>query len=237
MDKFSQKKVLIPALAVALALIVAGVTVGRGPAAMLVGIFDKIVQEVNRKSAEGGDWTTAKARDKLTSGDFIKTGEKSFAAIKLIDGSILRVREKSEVQLRGEKKEQALARNTHIGRGDVDFKVEKQENDQFTFSSPTSVASIRGTEGTFSNQDTVDYLILKSGSASFTNLISNNSVDVSGGQTGVSKKDGSIDSHTTTKDEKNILGSVGGGETPGKILEIEFKDKDGNIKKLKGEVK
>jgi hypothetical protein len=166
---------------------------------------------------EGKDWSKAAAATPLISGDKVKTGENSFVIIKFIENSILRLQEKSEITIRGEMTaNKEFSKNVHLERGQLGFNVKKQENEKFEFSTPTSVASIRGTEGLLINGgDSSDVLILGTGVVVFTNIASNTSVNVNGGQTAYSYANGTIEVKKTTPEELKKLqetsGSGGGG--------------------------
>ena len=61
---------------------------------------------------------------------------------------MLRLREQSELTLNGEGIRVAMIRAPHLTKGSVGFDVKKQnEGSAFRLTSPTSVASIRGTKG------------------------------------------------------------------------------------------
>jgi hypothetical protein len=166
---------------------------------------------------EGKDWTKAAAATPLTTGDRVKTGDNSFVIIKFIENSILRLQEKSEITIRGElSANKEFSKNVHLERGQLGFDVKKQVNEKFEFSTPTSVASIRGTEGLLINGgDSSDVLILGMGVVVFTNTVSNQSVNVNGGQTAYSYANGTIEVKQTTPEELKKLqetsGSGGGG--------------------------
>ncbi len=170
---------------------------------------------------EGKDWTKAAAATPLMTGDRVKTGDNSFVIIKFIENSILRLQEKSEVTIRGElSANKEFSKNVHLERGQLGFDVKKQENEKFEFSTPTSVASIRGTEGLLINGgDSSDVLILGMGVVVFTNTVSNQSVNVNGGQTAHSYANGTIEVKQTTPEELKKLqetsGGGGGGGTGG----------------------
>ncbi|MFC2133257.1 FecR domain-containing protein [Bacteroidota bacterium] len=114
-----------------------------------VALIKKIVQDVSYKSKDMDDWESAKVGIPLNDGEEIKTGFKSLALVLFTDGSgILRVRENSILHIYGEKKEKTLDKNTFIEQGKLSFEVNKQEEDEeFKFTTPTVVASIRGTTG------------------------------------------------------------------------------------------
>jgi len=170
---------------------------------------------------EGKDWAKAASATPLTTGDRVKTGDNSFVVIKFIENSILRLQEKSEITIHGElSANKEFSKNVHLERGQLGFDVKKQVNEKFEFSTPTSVASIRGTEGLLINGgDSSDVLILGTGVVVFTNTVSNQSVNVNGGQTAYSYANGTITVKQTTPEELKKLqetsGGGGGGGTGG----------------------
>lgn len=111
-----------------------------------VALINKIIRTVEFKTGEE-DWRKATVGRNLIDNDLVRTGEKSLAIISFLDGSILRVRENSEVAIYGDKKKRELDKNVLIDKGVIGFDVKKQENEEFKFTTPTLVASIRGTSG------------------------------------------------------------------------------------------
>jgi hypothetical protein len=167
----------------------------------------------------GKAWKKATAATPLLSGDRVKTGENSFVIIKFIENSVLRLQEKSEITIRGEKENKEFSKNVHVDRGQLAFNVKKRANEKFEFSTPTSVASIRGTEGMLiSGADSNDVLILATGIVDFTNLISNQTVTVTANQAAVSSANGQITVQQLTPEQleqlKQALSGTGAG-TPG----------------------
>lgn len=149
-----------------------------------VAILMKAVKDVTFKK-ENADWQNAKIGLTLITGDEIKTGDKSLALIKFTDNSVLRVREKSTVKIYADKKDKAISKNTYIDKGTVGFKVTKQENEEFQFTTPTMVASIRGTEGYVNHNpdDSTSTIYLNNGTAYVYNVQNpNNSGTIGGGQ-------------------------------------------------------
>ncbi|GJQ62844.1 MAG: hypothetical protein SCALA702_18970 [Melioribacteraceae bacterium] len=111
-----------------------------------VALINKIIRTVEFKSGEE-DWQKAKVGKTLIDNDLVRTGEKSLAIISFLDGSLLRVRENTEVAIYGDKKKRELNKNVLIDKGVIGFDVKKQQNEEFKFTTPTLVASIRGTAG------------------------------------------------------------------------------------------
>ena len=163
---------------------------------------------------EGKSWTKAVPATPLLSGDQVKTGASSFVVIKFIENSILRLQENSQITIRAElTANKEFSKNVNLERGELTFDVKKRENEKFEFSTPTSVASIRGTQGMLiDGQDSTDVLILGAGIVLFTNNVSNQSVNVTPGQTAYSYANGKIEVKKTTPEQlQKLQGAMGGG--------------------------
>ena len=163
---------------------------------------------------EGGKWTKAAPATPLLSGDQVRTGAKSFVVVKFIENSILRLQENSQITIRAELTDnKEFSKNVNLDHGALTFDVKKRENEKFEFSTPTSVASIRGTQGLLiDGADSSDVLILGAGVVVFTNNVSNQSVTVGAGQTAYSYRNGKIEVQKTTIQElQKLLGALGSG--------------------------
>lgn len=114
-----------------------------------VGVLTKVIQKVEYKYVEDGNWDNAELGGVLYDGDEVRTGNRSLALLKFLDNSLLRVRQNSIVTIYGTKENSKLNKNTFIQQGKVGFEVSKQEDEEFKFTTPTGVASIRGTSGFF----------------------------------------------------------------------------------------
>lgn len=108
----------------------------------------KVVRDVAKKSSTTTGWQKVVPADRLRSGYQLRTDDRSLAMVMFPDQSKLIIRAKSIVEIKGQKQDkQIVDRNVHVERGRLAFEVKKQEREQFRFSSPISVASIRGTTG------------------------------------------------------------------------------------------
>jgi ferric-dicitrate binding protein FerR (iron transport regulator) len=200
-----------------------------------IALAVKVIRDVNRRT-ETIDWASVKKGEMMYSGDKVRTGDRSIAIVKFTDNSILRVREKSELQILGEQKDGALEKNVHLSRGEFSFDIQKQENEKFIFSSPTSVAAIRGTRGTFVRLDSGDVVVVLEGLVNLLNSISNTGVDIGAGQTGISYTDGRVFVRDATSNERNnAQRSVNAGSGSGRenLLDIELKDDQNKKKRLR----
>ncbi|MBL1212040.1 MAG: FecR domain-containing protein [Ignavibacteriae bacterium] len=131
--------------------------------AVTVGFIMKAVQTVDYREFNNTDWEDAKIGTTLKSGDEVKTGLRSLAIIKFKDNSLLRVREKSLVTIFGDQQRKKVDKNTEIKSGTLGFDVTKQSGEEFKFTTPTMVASIKGTSGYFKVIDSKTFLFLESG--------------------------------------------------------------------------
>jgi hypothetical protein len=156
----------------------------------------KVIRDVNLKSPTTG-WQKAVPLSKLKSGYEVKTDKNSLAMILFADQSKLILREKSIVTIAGEVKgKEILSRSVHMDHGNMVFNVHKGEKEQFRFSSPISVASIRGTEGGYNTGGRADSLTISEGLADFSNSISGRHQPVGRGQTGVADTSGNLGVHS-----------------------------------------
>ncbi len=197
-----------------------------------IALISKVILDVTRKEV-GKDWQPAKRGETLSSGERVKTGDKATAIIKFKDNSMLRVREKTEVLLGGSQQGKSFSKSTGVERGVIGFSIKKQQpGEEFRFSSPTSVASIRGTSGQFGVADSSDKLIVLDGLVRLTNKISLQYVDVSGGFTGISGRDGKVKVRPSTPEEKlaaQLASRTGDRDSK---LDIELDNGSGNKKNI-----
>jgi hypothetical protein len=114
--------------------------------------------------------------------------------IKFADESKVSVREKSIITIQGEVSgNKILNRDVYIERGRAVFDIKKQQTEQFRFTSPISVASIRGTEGGtgFDPGTITSDLTLITGIADFSSTRTDCKFVVRAGQTGLIDSTGS----------------------------------------------
>ena len=167
----------------------------------------KVVNNVERRSSPSTGWTKAVLLNELKAGYEVRTQDKSFAMIKFADDSKVAVREKSIITISGDvdAKGKILNRDVYIERGRTSFDVKKQQTEQFRFTSPISVASIRGTEGGTGfdpGQNLADITII-TGLAEFSSTRSGCRVDVRAGMTGRIDSSASCKADTATHHDLN----------------------------------
>jgi hypothetical protein len=125
-----------------------------------------------------------------------------------------------------------FSKSLDVRMGVIGFTVQKQRvGEEFRFTSPTSVASIRGTGGSLRITGTGDTLIVLEGSVDLQNLLSRQSVAVASGFTGISSPDGSLFFRRSTDAERRRAEDALRSETQ-KTLEFELRDNQGRTKRL-----
>ncbi len=152
----------------------------------------KVINNVNMRTPTTA-WQKAVPLNTLKSGYELRTEKGSLAMILFADQSKLIIREKSIVMIKGEVKgKEIISRSVEMDHGDMIFNVKKAETEQFRFSSPISVASIRGTQGDYSTGGDADSLTIGEGLADFSNSFSGKKMHVGSGQTGIADSSGNL---------------------------------------------
>ncbi len=166
-------------------------------------VLVRVINDVESKAPTKG-WTNAINYQQLKAGYEVRTQAKSVAVIKFVDNSKLVVREKSIAEIKGEVQgKQILDRQVHMTKGNIKFEVTKGPKEQFRFTSPISVASIRGTSGSWGQGDSSSVYVLLTGLLNLLNLNSNRSEDICEGQTGIADINGDIVVRRSTNDEQD----------------------------------
>ena len=167
----------------------------------------------------------------IESGDMVTTGKGGFVAMLFIDDkSALKIKENTEVIISGNKNNRAIAKRIGLKTGTLRAQIGKQQNRDFNVQTSVSVASVKGTDfWVISDKNNGDSIIGIEGVIQLTNKISGNIIDIPSGITGLSTKDGKLQSYKT--DPKTIPQDPSGKEGNQK-LRIEFKDASGKKKVL-----
>ncbi len=92
-------------------------------------------------------WTVANRADTLRLGDKLRTARKAMSVVRFEDGSILRIGERTEVYFIVPTEKNV--REVNVLKGALTYDVKANPNEPFRFKSPTAVAAIKGTTGSF----------------------------------------------------------------------------------------
>ena len=178
----------------------------------------------------------------LFSNDLIKTGGDGFAIfVYLDDKSMIKIQKGTEMYVRGSVDKGAIAKEVSISNGLFKANVESQNGGDFTIVTPTSVASVKGTEFwvVSKGEEGGDQFFGLSGLVEVRNKKSNRTTRVTKNRTAISSPDGKLETRTTRSGELPVDetetddGSSGAGKAEGtQEIKINFEDDSGNQKTL-----
>ena len=143
----------------------------------------------------------------LFNNDRIVTGSNGFAKyVYLDDGSIIKVQKNAEVYIYGAIDKRSIIKQINVSSGNVKFEVSKQGKDDFTVVTPTSVATVKGTDFWLeSDEDDGDQFFGLSGLVNVQNVESNVILQLTRNTTILSQPDGNIDiKKTEVEDFKKL---------------------------------
>jgi len=199
-----------------------------------VAVIVKTRGRVDLLSAQSSKNKLVKKGQVLFDGDKLRTGRASFCALKFIDDkSLLRIKENSSCVIEGKREKDHINKNVFVEVGSFFASLFKQRG-TFTVTTPTSVASVKGTQ--FWIIQMQDGQTIYIGIEGLVDLINDaGRVLLREGQTAVFTSKNQLPEIRLTKE----------GETPTleehddqtKTMEIEFKDPSGQTKKLRLEYK
>ncbi len=198
-----------------------------------IAVVQLVKNKAYHKPPKIEEWKPAQKGLGLESGTLVKTDEKSFLLIKFLDGSFLRVGENTTLEVIGENPKGNYSRKINVENGGVDFKVTKVKG-KFEFTTPLSVATIRGTEGVLISRTDADTLMVREGEVDFFNKISNISRTVKAGEIGISTKVGEITTRQMTESEQQKSQEI---RKAIEKREIEIRGKTGEGKEIRIKIK
>ncbi len=137
----------------------------------------------------------------LKNHDWIKTSEDGFVAIFFLDDkSQLKVKGNSEMEILAAVERGKISKTISLDYGTVKASVSKQKG-EFRIATPTSVASVKGTEWWVESDENGDVFIVMSGVVEVENLISGTVQNVGQDETATSNPDGSVGVEQTNTDD------------------------------------
>ena len=149
------------------------------------------------------DFSKLKPGTILSDGDMVRTGSSGFVAIIFIDDkSILKLKGNSEAIISGQRTAASISKKINMNSGTVRATISKQNVD-FVIQTPTSVASVKGTDfWLVTDPATGDQIICIEGSVGLINIETGEEVDVTEDMTCTLLPDGTFD--LTETDASNI---------------------------------
>ena len=169
----------------------------------------------------------------LSDQDEIMTAKGSFAALMYLDDkSVVKMMGNSDLVIAGNRSSAGINKSLDISYGKITANIVQQKGREFRIATPTSVASVKGTELAITSDPAMgDSFMLLEGLIEVTNSITGESTEVSPGETAVSTPEGSLDVHETTTDDMAGFEEAE-MEIPTQELRFEVEDADGNIKEI-----
>lgn len=169
----------------------------------------------------------------LSNQDKIKTGKNGYIALMYLDDkTVVKMLDNSDLTIMGDRSGNKINKSLDIKYGRVAANVKPQKGKEFRISTPTSVASVKGTEFAIqSDPSSGDSFTLIEGLIEVTNSVTGESTQVQEGETAISTPDGSLDVAETTSDDLEGFEEAS-MESPTQELRFEVEDENGNIKEI-----
>lgn len=83
----------------------------------------------------------------LYGNDRIRTGDNGFSIYRYLDdASSIKILKNSDIRIEGRIKSRSIVKNVEINNGILNFNIDNQADEYFTIVTPTSVATVKGTE-------------------------------------------------------------------------------------------
>lgn len=196
-------------------------------AAGRVAVITKVKGAVEIRSTGKDDYGAVNPGTVLFDGDFIRTGANGFLVLVYLDDkSMLKVKGNTGVEIKGKRTGGGISKKVNMTGGTLKADVSKQRRGDFVVTTPTSVASVKGTSfWMVSTPGSDDQVYGLEGLVELLNQVSGTVVTVGADQTATSSTDGTIGVEPT------VAGAVPEDEDEAaaemKELRIRFQDADG----------
>jgi hypothetical protein len=134
-----------------------------------VAVLNKVVGEVKIDMVLEPGWQAASLGGKLANGDKLETGSASFSSIMFLDRSMIKVRENTKFTVKSKRTvKRELETDINVAVGEMNVKT--TTGSKFKIQTPTSVASVKGTEfNLMVEKDGTTHLTVLEGTVEFMN--------------------------------------------------------------------
>ena len=169
----------------------------------------------------------------LSDQDKIRTGKNGFVAIMYLDDkTVLKMLGNSDMTILGQRSGVKINKSIDIKYGRIAAAVTPQKGKEFMIATPTSVASVKGTELAIdSDPSTGDSFTLIEGLIEVTNNITGETTEVQQGETAVSTPEGSLEVNNTTQGDLEGFEEAD-MQVSTQELRFEVEDENGNTKEI-----
>ena len=208
--------------------ILIGIIVPEGNA--LIAVTTKAKGDIIFRSWDSNDFNDLKPAEVLNDGDHIQTGNDGFGALVYLDDkSTIKVKENTDFDVIGSRETEGISKRIKINSGTVKARIQEGSTGGVVIETPTSVATVKGTEFWLVASFDGDKVIGLEGMVELTNVVSGEVVIVGVNETGTSLPTGEVEVTATvsedipTEEEEQEINE----------FEIEFEGPDGNQKTMK----
>ena len=169
----------------------------------------------------------------LSDQDKIRTGKNGFVAIMYLDDkTVLKMLGNSDMTIMGQRSGVKINKSIDIKYGKIAAAVTPQKGKEFMIATPTSVASVKGTELAIdSDPSTGDSFTLIEGLIEVTNNLTGETTEVQQGETAVSTPEGSLEVNNTTQGDLEGFEDAD-MQVSTQELRFEVEDENGNTKEI-----
>lgn len=174
-----------------------------------------------------------KSGSPLSNQDRIITDKDGFVMIMYLDDkTVVKILGNSTLDILGDRSGKTINKSIDIKYGKIAANVKPQDGKDFTISTPTSVASVKGTELAInSDPSRGDSFTLIEGLIEITNSVTGESTDVQQGETAVSTPEGSLEVSKTSEEDLDAFEEAS-IDIPSQELKFEVEDDNGNLKEI-----
>jgi hypothetical protein len=196
----------------------------------VIAVTTKAKGNVNHRAWNSEDYFNLLPAKSLNDGDHIQTGDDGFGALVYLDDkSMIKIKENTNFDVMGTKNQGQISKRIKINNGIVKASIQKGKIGGFVIETPTSVATVKGTEFWMVTSSEGDQVFGLEGTVELKNIISGEIIMVGINETGTSLQTGEINVATTdpskvpTEDEKQEINE----------FDIHFEGPDGDQKTMK----
>lgn len=194
-----------------------------------IAVVYKVIGNVMIQKAGTTGWIKSEKGVMLDSNDKVRVEKGGYLILKFMDGSnILKVTENTEFKIEGTKEPTGITKSVEMQAGSIYSSITKTKG-SFQVVTPTSVASVKGTEFlTIVDDEGNTIVITFNGVVELKNKISNLLQNIEAGNKGTSKTNGSLNVNKSDANDFN-KGKLFQDNRKEQIIEVEFQ----NANKLK----
>ena len=139
----------------------------------IIAVTTKAKGTVSHRAWDSKDYNNLLPAKSLNDGDHIQTGDDGFGAIVYLDDkSMIKIKENTNFDVLGTKNQGKISKRIKINNGTVKASIQKGEMSGFIIETPTSVATVKGTEFWMVTSSEGDQVFGLEGTVELKNIIS-----------------------------------------------------------------